>query len=193
LRFEVISQPNANLHGFKVNYTLFNANYPWNWQRTPPAPEGTIYRNPIEDAYARFQEWLANEVKPYIDEMLQPDLWAGIEQQREFVTPTSLTPHDVSFFTDEEKPSLRTSIKQFRLLVCEKFDPTQEQLEIIDERLDYLSEAVDRLNRFDWKSLGLGTVLSIVVALSLDTSKGKLLFDLFKQAFSGMLHLLTGG
>jgi len=56
-------------------------------------------------------------------------------------------------------------------------------MESIDDRLDYLTQAVDRLNKFDWKSLLISTIISISVALSFDTEKGKQLFNLFKQVF----------
>jgi hypothetical protein len=186
LEFDVVGDPRESLHLFKFRCTTFETNFPWR------KPKGISKVPPcrIDKIYEAFDQWLRDEVKPYIEEMTLPDPWTQIEQQRQLITATSLTPHEVSPFTEEEKPSLYTSIKQFRLLICENFKPAQEQLEIIDERLDYLSKAVDRLNRFDWKSVALNTVLTIAVALSCDTDKGRLLLNLFKQAFAGVLHLL---
>jgi hypothetical protein len=144
--------------------------------------------------YKRFNEWLTNHVEKYISEELQQwDLWKQLESGQQFFTGGRLSIQETSPFTEDEQQQLQASITQFRLLICKNFNPTQEQLEVVDELLSYLREAAKRLNRFDWKSLGLGTVINIVVALTLDTNKGSLLFGLFKQAFSGLLHLLGGG
>lgn len=75
------------------------------------------------------------------------------------------------------------ALRDVRLLIVGRFSPAVPEMESIDDRLDYLTQAVDRLNKFDWKSLLISTIISISVALSFDTEKGKQLFNLFKQVF----------
>jgi hypothetical protein len=186
LKFVVRNAP-YNLHAFDATWNRFDVGFP---ESPTFLHDDFIYPQDIDTVYEWFVRWLLGEVHVYVDEKTLPDLWAQIEQQRQLVTANRLLPHEISFFTEQEKPPLRTSIRQFRLLVCENFKPTQEQLGIIDERLDYLSKAVDRLNRFDWKSVALNTVLTVVVALSCDTEKGRLLWNLFEQAFAAVMHLL---
>ena len=77
--------------------------------------------------------------------------------------------------------------------MVKEFNPSREQLRLIQMQLDYLSEAVGRLNRIDWRGLAVSTVITIAIQLSLDTEKGKLLFQLFQQAFSVSLKLLGSG
>lgn len=86
-------------------------------------------------------------------------------------------------FTEEEKESVRRGINRFRQLVKENFKPTSKQEEFINERLDHLSEAVDNLNRFDWRGVALSTLISIAVNLTVDTERGRFLYTLFQQAF----------
>ncbi len=187
LKFDIFETATA-LHTFGVNYTRFDADWPSNWLRGPGSHPSV--RHSIDEIYRLYNRWLSAEVEPYIQETQQPDLWQQIEQQRQLITARSLTPYEVSPFTEEEKPQLRASIQQFRLLVCESFNTTQEQLKCIDERVDYLTQAVDRLNRFDWKGLALSIVVGISIDLCVDTDGGRRLFELFKQAFNGVLHLL---
>jgi hypothetical protein len=66
-------------------------------------------------------------------------------------------------------------------------------LEFINERLEYLSQAVDRLNKFDWKAQALSTLISIAVNLSVDTEGGKKLFQLFSQALEFIVKHLRSG
>ena len=48
------------------------------------------------------------------------------------------------------------------------------------------------MNKYDWKSLAVTTLISISIALSLDSAKGQLLFILFKKVFSAVKMLVAG-
>lgn len=74
--------------------------------------------------------------------------------------------------------------------MVKNFEPEQAEMQIISDRLDYLSHAVDRLNRFDWQGIAVSTVLSIATTLTLDTDRGRVLWGLFQQAMSSVVHLI---
>ena len=75
-------------------------------------------------------------------------------------------------------------------MIIENFKPDEEQSKLIAEKLNYLSNAVDRLNRFDWNGLALSIVISISINLAVDTDGGRLLYKLFEQAFNEAIKLL---
>ncbi len=187
LIFEVFENP-TSLHAFGPNYTRFDVGFPYLLHYRSGGEIKSKHR--IGQVYDHFENWLSGQVIPYMEEMKQPDSWQQIEQQKQLVSADSLTEYDTSPFTEPEKQQARASIGQFRVLILESFGPIQEQLEVIDQRLDYLSAAVDRLNRFDWKGLALSIVVGIGINLCVDTEGGRRLFELFKRAFSGVLHLL---
>ncbi len=110
LRFEITDIP-TTLHQFFANYTRFDAGCPL--RRSGP---GKPYL-PIDRVYVLFSEWLMKEVKPYIEEMKQPDLWQQIEQQKQLVSADPLTDCETSPFTEAEKQQVRVSIGQFRVLI----------------------------------------------------------------------------
>ncbi len=145
----------------------------------------------INTIYEEFALWLNNVVKEYIDEQTLPDLWAQLEQQREFIPSAKMEKDDTLPYSEEEKAQIRLSINEFRLQIVNNFKPDDYQLKVIDDRLRYLSEALDRLNRVDWKAVAITSIISFSMALSLDTEKGKLLFNLFKQIFSKVVYLLN--
>jgi hypothetical protein len=148
------------------------------------------WNNNIDSVYSVFEDWINETVKEYLDEVSLPDLWANLQQQESFVSGDTLSKEDTSFFSDGEKTQLRLSINEFRLQIVNNFGPSEDQLKLIDDRLKYVADALGRLPRFDWKSLLLNSVLSISVALSLDSEKGKILYDLFKQVFLKIVYLL---
>lgn len=150
------------------------------------------------DGYLKFKKvrawftyWLNGHVKHFIDDSSTPDLWSQVAKQAEMVPTTIGNGRDTQGYSEDEKRQLRLSIKDFRLLIVKEFQPSTAEMEAIDTRLGYLSEALDRLSRFDWRNVTVTTIMSISIALSLDSEKGKLLFDLFKKVFSAAYHLLT--
>ncbi len=102
----------------------------------------------------------------------------------------SFTKEDLETFTDNEKKQIQDSLSKFQQLIQEEMSPMKGQLDNIQEKLDYLNAAVDRLNRFDWKGVALSTIIGIATNLSVDTNSGKQVFDLFQQAFSSVIRLL---
>lgn len=137
-----------------------------------------------------FEDWLNRDVKDYLDELMEPDYWRQINEQDDFISGALISEDDTSSFSGIEKDQLKLSINELKLLIVNNFQPSNEQLNVIDARLQYLSNSLDRLNKIDWRGLALSTMLGISIALSLDTEKGKVLFGLFKKVFTSVLHLL---
>lgn len=175
---------NANFHDFDCRYTVFSPRF----NTTDYEPEGgwEDFDGLTED----FNDWLQNHVKLYIQEQAEPDLWARIESQTPLVNGAAISQEDTNVFSDDEKIRVRMSINEFRILLIKNFKPKSEEIEVINDRLEYLSNSVDRLNKIDWRSVAITTLIAISTTLSLDTEKGRLLFDLFKQIFSSVLQLM---
>lgn len=125
----------------------------------------------------------------YLEEIDIPDLWEQLDGQVLF-TSDPLSRRSSESFTKPEKERIRTSLENFKKLVATEYNPSEEQLEIIEDRLSYLASGLDRLNKVDWQGITVSTLISISIALSLDTEKGKYLFQLFKQAFAALLETI---
>lgn len=137
-----------------------------------------------------FKGWLEEVVKPYLDNISTPDLWLTLEENRTRTKDKTATPEDFEAFSDEEKIQIRLSLNDFRLLIVKNFKPNKEELVAIDTRLKYLSNAMDKHNKFDWKGITINTVIAISIALSLNPEQGSKLFHLFTQVFSHIIYLL---
>jgi len=170
---------------FDMRYISFAPNFPkseympqtgWTW---------------IGDVYETFEYWLSNHVIPYREEIEAPDLWEQMQGSQLFIEDP-LVSRDQSDFDKVEKENIRLAISQFEQSIKLLYQPTTEQIETIRDRLDYLSESLDRVNKVDWQGLAISTVISISIALSLDTTKGKELFSLFKESFSTIVKVISG-
>lgn len=154
-------------------------------------PISTTLNSPdIDNLTFRFNAWLNGVVKPYLDDVSTPDLWHILAETRSRTKYELGTPEGFESFSDEEKTQIRLSLNDFRLLIVENFNPNQEELKSVDARLEYLSDAIDKHNKFDWKGIAIATVINITIALSLNPEQGSQLFQLFKQIFSNVLYFL---
>jgi len=167
-----------NYEWFDCNFTQFNSTF----SATGFLPDDTDYCSFI-DVRNMFKTWLRSHVKEYFAELTTPDLWTQFASDSKMLNLSTIDFEDKDFFNTEEKQQIRLALRDVRLLIVDQFSPSAPELESIDARLDYLSQAVDRLNKFDWKSLLISTIMSISVALSFDTEKGRQLYTLFKQVF----------
>jgi len=175
-------QPYASsFEDFRYSHSLFSPNFP---------TSGSYFAPDLGHLADEFKKWLDNVVKAYLDEISAPDLWQMLEETRSRTKDELGTPKEFEPFSDEEKIRVRLSIDDFKLLIVKNFNPNKGELKSIDTRLKYLSDAVDKHNKFDWKGIAISTVMSIIIALSLNPEQGNQLFQLFKQVFSNVLYLL---
>lgn len=101
------------------------------------------------------QKWL-NNLKREIE---SPDVWDMSKQEREALASSPSVDSDNSPFTAQEKVKVHAQLEELKqyLLTAHRLDP-----ELVEARLQYLSGAVDRLGRIDWKGVALSTVLGLL-------------------------------
>jgi hypothetical protein len=185
LKFIVVSDSQIRYEDdFDFAYTTFAPDFP----QIPTDLTGDRFS--IQDIYEQFKAWLTEHVIEYIDDLITPDLWAQIQKDKTLVNGDKISGDELTEFSKEEKIQLKLSINEFKQAIVTNFSPSETEMRIIDDRLNYLGKALDRLNRFDWRAIALSSLISITIALSLDTQKGHLLFELFKQLFSAALRYL---
>jgi len=168
-------------HTFMLEYISFSPNF----QKT------TIKLDMgFPDATGFFRNWLKEHIGLYLQEQTTPDLWKQLEDQKALLDYTHQDNDKATHFTEEQKKLIRLGLDEILLLIKKEFQPTADEIGVIKNRLDYMSEALDRLNKFDWKAVLVSTIISISIALSLDTAQGNALFHMFKQVLSKTFTLL---
>ena len=145
----------------------------------------------IEGILNELQMWLDNNVKAFLRENTEIDLWEEYKNGEKILDISKIDFDDRTTFSLEERSQIKLAINDLKLLIQRKFEIDNNEKASVNRRLDYLIEASERLNKFDWKSLAISTIMSISITLSLDTVRGQQLFEMFKQLFS-MIPKLTG-
>ncbi len=179
----IVRNPNRTHYEYDCRYVEFSPKF----EESIYFPE-TDYITNFDYICEIFEKWLKKQVTDYLDDLTEPDYWQQINDPDEFMSGNMA--EDTQFFPEHEKVQLKMAIAELKLLIIENFSPSDEQLKALDGRLHYLSDALDRLNRFDWRALILSSMMSIATALSLDTAQGKLLLGLFRKVFAGVMHFI---
>jgi len=139
----------------------------------------------------RFVTWLAYDVVKHIEAHTVPDLWEQLSAFGDFSNWSEQNEYQP--FTTEQKVFVKQYVQNFRVLLIHNYSPSDERLTAINEKLDYLTAAVDRLNRFDWKGTLINIAIDICTALSLDTTQRQQVFVLLQQALGSVMKFLGSG
>lgn len=174
-----------NYDEFDCQYVRFAPGFPL----SPWYPESTSWSH-IDDIYDMFSSWLEEHIERFFMEADAPDLWSQIQSQTPVVSDEPVGSDDREPFTQPEQVQLRMAIKEFRQVIIEKHAPNDEQQKLIDNRLEYLSEQLPQLNRINWRSVALTTLIAIVIQLTLSTEQGKVLFEMGQRILSNIVPLL---
>lgn len=146
-----------------------------------------------EDSFANFdtiandfEHWIKKQIIEYEEDKFEPDLWSDYINGSVNVDINQINFNDKTKFSDDQQKQVHIGINEVKYLIEKHFNPTEQELILINERLDYLVDSSINLNKFDWKSLLFSTIIGIATTLSLDTEKGKLLLELFRKVFSSI-------
>jgi hypothetical protein len=141
----------------------------------------------------RCRHWIEADVRRAIDELSVPDRWSHARAAAaQLGDPGSGVPEGAEFFDAAERLEIRRRVQAFREAVVDEFEPDEDALKEMDEKLSYLVNSVDRLNRRDWKTAVLPTLVGVASALSLDTNRGRQLWQMFVAAFRTFERWIAG-
>ncbi len=169
-RFEILPYHNQNYFcGIKYSpgkENLFDENLCRSWS----------------DLKIKFSNWL-----DFVErEFIQIDEWSLIEQEVNQNELLQIQSFNNEAFLDFEKEIVKNRIKALRNKFYE-LGFANSDLDFINEKLNLLIENTERLNKFDWKSLFLGTIISIIIQLSISQEQGhqiwRFIHDLFNNLF----------
>jgi len=178
LASKVIHSPTGYYFVFGAYITIRN---PGTTRKHAEDPHKNNWQTKLEN----FETWLLK----LSEEIEAPDLWASVGQERALANAASSAETDNNPLNQQEQELASESLKEIRskLLSMEQFN--ERQAAIIDGQFKYLGEAVGRVGRKDLLLLTFGSLVTIIVALSLTQEQGNTLLRLAGV----LLHQLWDG
>jgi hypothetical protein len=180
LKFEIEQSP-KDFNSFQIYYNQYKPDYPL------LGPIGSNYK--ISNIFEHLDYWLKTAIEPYLNEVQSSELWRSFETRSLFngvfdSDQNFENSDDYSYLTVSEVQHLKNAVSQIKYEIQNEFQISNSLAKVINSKLDYLIESTDRLNKFDIKGTLLNTFLSIGINLGVDTESGKILYVIFKDAFS---------
>lgn len=90
-----------------------------------------------------------------------------------------------SKFTDIEKNQTKQNIEDLKVKI-KLLNLTPEKLKIIENKLDSLSIKIDELNKFDWKSMFIGTIASLIMTFVVSQEASGMFWEYVKSSFHNL-------
>jgi len=179
--FETTGQHKEFKIKYKHEYYSFSINY-----QTKDSYYLTIY--PVDDTkgYSVSGNWeqtkqrFANWAKGIFIELNTSTGWETFENQN--YLDTDINDIDEQF-SDTDKILVRQGLKELK----ERFSQLElshEAIITIDKKLNDLDKKVDELSKFDWKSLLIGTIASLMLALAIPPDLNGVIWEYVKTAFN---------
>lgn len=144
--------------------------------------EVMTYQHPWLTTLEFFQNWLSFLKR----EITAEDKWGRLKDELNQVNITY--PEDSDRFTAAEFEALKLKMIAFKIEI-RQLSFSDEQLKVLERKIDHLTEIAVDLSKFDWKGLFVGTIVSIIVQLSVTPDNAKALWDIIRKVFSNYFLL----
>src|ERR1041385_3666793 len=145
----VFFNPADSFENFMIRYSLFAPERETNW-----IPEDGFCNFQI--AMNNFDYWLSEDLKSFIEDINEIDLWETFNAENKVLELHKIDFDDKSEFSLDERIQIKNGINDLKYLIQKNLDTNEQEQKLIEARLDYLVEASNRLNKFDWKSVEIG-------------------------------------
>jgi len=141
--------------------------------------EDVYYPDHWYDIHNNFIQWLHNIQR----EIQLEDKWEKLNSE---IQSLQLYNDGNDFlnskFTVPEYLEIKQRIFQLKEGIS-RLELLPEQMSILNDKLDMVLDMTSQLGRFDWKSLFVGTIVSIIIQLGVTQDNAKAIWALIKQVF----------
>ena len=136
----------------------------------------TKYWHQIEEAFINWLSFLQRELQ-------LEDKWEKLNSE---IQSLQLYNEESDFlnskFTVPEYLEIKQKVFQLKEGIS-KLELLPEQVALLNDKLDLVLDMTTQLGRFDWKSLFIGTIVSIIIQLGVTQDNAKAIWALIKRVF----------
>jgi hypothetical protein len=133
----------------------------------------------------RIERWL-DEIRETVG---VPDFWDELKHGRQLVAEIQRG-SDNTLFTNDERRQIAAQLQAIKAQMREQFALTSGQIAQVNEKLDEVIEASERLGRKDWLVYFLGTITALIIASTVTSGAGE---HIFTMVIQGIAHMFIGG
>jgi len=124
-----------------------------------------------------FEWWVTRQVLVYVEDDKTEDLWGKI-QKLSNLKMVDIDSDENTEFTGNERQQISEVLNRMKFEVKEFNELSAQQTVLVNEKLDYLLDASNRLNKKDWLMVFLGVLLPLL--LQFNEEIGKKMYKMFE-------------
>jgi hypothetical protein len=133
-----------------------------------------------------FLTWLRSVKR----ELETPDLWSQLANEPALIAVVSNLPPGNEPLTAEEQTKVADAVAEIRAYLKEREVLDEQRWNSVDEKLDSIIEASQRLGRKDWILLTVGSLVSIFVSGAFAPDQAAVYFQFAMNVFRAALEKL---
>jgi len=143
-----------------------------------------VYSGDWNHQIEQFKIWLSNLKR----ELNTPNKWERLLKEFDALEINDQAYGEQDKFRVDEFEDLKIKIESLKFGIA-SLSLESNQIEVINSKLDHLSELAKSMNKFDWKGLFIGTILSIIIQLNVTPENANEIWKQIKIAFQSLLLL----
>jgi hypothetical protein len=122
-----------------------------------------------------------------------PDLWAELQRETKLLEVGTNDVSENTRFTLEEQKEIAKRLAELAKHVSHTHSLSHEQMQALEEKLDYLVDASGRLGRKDWLNAFIGVTLTFMLSAALAPESARTIFLTFLRAIGFLYPELSIG
>lgn len=143
--------------------------------------EEKMYTGDWQSQLKYFRLWLRNLKR----ELETPNKWDRLMFEAQNLSLNDNSSVRENKFSIDEFEDLKNKVKLLKGNI-NALELETSQIQAINSKLDHLIEMAKTLSKFDWRSLFIGTVMSIVIQLNVTPENATALWSLIKSTFNNL-------
>ncbi len=136
-------------------------------------PKTTDLEDVREDDWRGLRATITVWMEAVKAEVDAPDLWQVAQEERAWLAGTQADFGGNAPFTNAEREQIAIHLRTIEEYTIKTYHLEAAHQAHVREQLHYLTEAANRVGRFDWKNLAASTFINIVLTLGLDIEKAQ--------------------
>ena len=94
-------------------------------------------------------------------------------------------------FKTDEIQQIKIGLEEVKYLVTQHLELTKNEVELVNRRIDYLADSLERTSRkTDWKNIAISTLINLITTLSLNPEQASTLWGMFHKIIHSIPRLV---
>jgi hypothetical protein len=102
--------------------------------------------------------------------------------------PTQIVPRYAQVLDREEQKDIDRRLQELKSHVTRTYSLSEPEMEILNEKIDYVVDAAARLGRIDWRNAVVGAILGYIITAGLPPESARSIIQILSALLQALSH-----